>query len=196
MVAYSSSPDFYPQLYMDKESGKCAETHVKFGPMDQWPLVLQSSGPPWARISHLHLSSYLDSPKPPELSTAPLRPPRARADPRPHPDHLPATRARARPPPATRARARPPPSHPCSIIVQFPTVQFYSFLNATPGPHTHTKHRRQSSPRWTVVQKKIWLQTPTECPHREIWIIMALQRCQCLHVLSRKHRFSPRHATS
>ena len=49
---YSSSPDFYAQLYMDKESGKCAEPIKKFGPMDHWSLVLLSSGPPWARISH------------------------------------------------------------------------------------------------------------------------------------------------
>ena len=71
---YSSSPDFHAQLYMDKESGKCAEPIKKFGPMDQWPLVLRSSGPPWARISHLQLSFQIDSPSFPELSTAPLRP--------------------------------------------------------------------------------------------------------------------------
>ena len=79
----SPTSDIYVQLYLAWGSGKCAEIHKKFGPMDHWPLVLQSSGPPWARISHLQLSFQIDSPKPPELSIAPLRPRAARPTPPP-----------------------------------------------------------------------------------------------------------------
>ena len=55
---YSSSTDLYAQLCLTRGSGKCAEPIKKFGPMDHWPLVLRSSGPPWARISHGSLDTY------------------------------------------------------------------------------------------------------------------------------------------
>ena len=71
---YSSSTDLYAQLCLTRGSGKCAEIQKKFGPMDQWPLVLRSSGPPWGRIFSDQLSSQIDSPRFPEISVAPLRP--------------------------------------------------------------------------------------------------------------------------
>ena len=61
---YSSGSDFYAQLYLAWGSGKCAEIQKKFGPMDQWPLVLRSSGPPWGRIFSGQLSFQIVPPKP------------------------------------------------------------------------------------------------------------------------------------